>query len=188
MLLHRMDVTECHTALEVKLLAALVRERKLCRELLLAAQKPAVIGAPAPPETKPDFPFVPIPEVDPHNPIIAGAAGIRQIQFAVGRRFDVPLSDMCSRRRRQRTVIARHVALLLCYTLTAHSHPEIGRMFGGRDHTTSLHAVRKMHWLQRELELELRRDDLLIAWVDLAFVKTGEITTKVLPWPLMTVA
>ena len=57
-----------------------------------------------------------------------------------------------------------------------------------RDHTTSLHAVRKLHWLQRELELELRRDDLLIAWVDLAHVKIGESPTKVLPWPLMGVA
>ena len=174
MLVHRLDAIHCTTALEVELLAALVRERKL-----------RLMGLPKP-ETKPDLLF--IPEVDPHNPIIAGAAGIRQIQHAVGRRFDVPLGDMCSRRRRQRTVTARHVALLLCYTLTAHSHPEIGRMFGGRDHTTSLHAVRKLHWLQRELELELRRDDLLIAWVDLAHVKIGESVEKVLPWPLIGVA
>ena len=52
--------------------------------------------------------------------------------------------EIISARRNQATAIARQVAMYVCKTETLHSLPEIGRRFGGRDHTTVLHAVRKI--------------------------------------------
>jgi hypothetical protein len=67
---------------------------------------------------------------------------IRDIQKAVCKHYDVTLIDMLSRRRTAIIVKPRQVAMFLGKKLTLHSLPQIGRRFGGRDHTTVLHAVR----------------------------------------------
>jgi hypothetical protein len=59
----------------------------------------------------------------------------------------ITLNDLTSQRRTMRTVFARQVAMYLAKKLTPNSLPEIGRRFGGRDHTTVLHAVRKIEHL-----------------------------------------
>ena len=51
---------------------------------------------------------------------------------------------MLSSTRRKDIVQARHIAIFLCKRLTTLSMPDMGRRFGGRDHTTILHAIRKV--------------------------------------------
>jgi chromosomal replication initiation ATPase DnaA len=66
------------------------------------------------------------------------------IRAVVGAYYNVPLIDLVARRRLGAAVRPRHVAMYLCRTLTPCSLPEIGRCFGGRDHSTVLHAVGKI--------------------------------------------
>jgi chromosomal replication initiator protein len=72
---------------------------------------------------------------------------IEDIQRVVARRYNVSRSDLLSSRRTANVVRPRQVAMYLAKTLTLRSLPEIGRRFGGRDHTTVLHAVRKIEGL-----------------------------------------
>ncbi len=68
---------------------------------------------------------------------------IAQITRAVARRFQLKTSDLKSSTRRQQVVRARSLAMLLSRQLTGSSFQAIGSYFGGRDHTTVLHACRK---------------------------------------------
>ncbi len=67
---------------------------------------------------------------------------IDDIQKRVAEHFNIKLGDMTSPRRQRVIARPRQVAMYLAKTLTVRSLPEIGRKFGGRDHTTVLHAVR----------------------------------------------
>jgi chromosomal replication initiator protein len=72
---------------------------------------------------------------------------IEDIQRVVARQYNVSRSDLLSARRTANVVRPRQVAMYLAKTMTLRSLPEIGRRFGGRDHTTVLHAVRKIEAL-----------------------------------------
>ena len=72
---------------------------------------------------------------------------IEEIQRTVARQYNVSRSDLLSSRRTANVVRPRQIAMYLAKTLTLRSLPEIGRRFGGRDHTTVLHAVRKIESL-----------------------------------------
>jgi chromosomal replication initiator protein len=72
---------------------------------------------------------------------------IEDIQRIVARQYNVSRADLLSSRRTANVVLPRQVAMYLAKTLTLRSLPEIGRRFGGRDHTTVLHAVRKIEGL-----------------------------------------
>jgi chromosomal replication initiator protein len=72
---------------------------------------------------------------------------IEDIQRVVSRHYSVSRSDLLSARRTANVVRPRQVAMYLAKTMTLRSLPEIGRRFGGRDHTTVLHAVRKIEHL-----------------------------------------
>jgi chromosomal replication initiator protein len=72
---------------------------------------------------------------------------IYDIQRAVARHYNVSLISLLSSRRTVEIVQPRQVAMYLAKTLTLRSFPEIGRRFGNRDHTTVLHAVRKIEAL-----------------------------------------
>ena len=69
---------------------------------------------------------------------------IEDIQKLVASRYNVSRSDILSERRTAAVVKPRQIAMYLSKILTPRSLPEIGRRFGGRDHTTVLHAVRKI--------------------------------------------
>ena len=69
---------------------------------------------------------------------------IEDIQKLVASRYNVSRSDILSERRTAAVVKPRQIAMYLSKVLTPRSLPEIGRRFGGRDHTTVLHAVRKI--------------------------------------------
>ena len=88
---------------------------------------------------------------------------IEDIQRVVARHYNVSRQELVSNRRTRVIVKPRQIAMYLSKTLTPRSFPEIGRRFGGRDHTTVLHAVRKIEELisadqklSQEIEL-LRR-------------------------------
>jgi chromosomal replication initiator protein len=72
---------------------------------------------------------------------------IEDIQRTVARQYNVSRADLLSSRRTANVVRPRQIAMYLAKTLTLRSLPEIGRRFGGRDHTTVLHAVRKIEAL-----------------------------------------
>ena len=69
---------------------------------------------------------------------------IEDIQKIVARQFNVSKNDLLSNRRTRVIVRPRQIAMYLAKVMTPRSLPEIGRRFGGRDHTTVLHAVRKI--------------------------------------------
>jgi chromosomal replication initiator protein len=73
---------------------------------------------------------------------------IEEIQKRVAEHFNIRLSDMHSARRARAVARPRQVAMYLAKQLTSRSLPEIGRKFGGRDHTTVMHAVRKIEELK----------------------------------------
>jgi len=73
---------------------------------------------------------------------------IEEIQKRVSEHFNIRAADMCSARRARVVARPRQVAMYLSKQLTARSLPEIGRKFGGRDHTTVMHAVKKVEELR----------------------------------------
>ena len=85
---------------------------------------------------------------------------IEDIQKIVARHFNVSRNELLSNRRTRTIVRPRQVAMYLSKVLTPRSLPEIGRRFGGRDHTTVLHAVRK-------IESEFERDNTLSQEIEL---------------------
>ncbi|MBI5450895.1 MAG: chromosomal replication initiator protein DnaA [Gammaproteobacteria bacterium] len=69
---------------------------------------------------------------------------IDNIQKTVSEYFKIRYSDLLSKKRSRSIAYPRQIAMTLARELTSHSLPEIGEAFGGRDHTTVLHACRKM--------------------------------------------
>ncbi|MDR2268243.1 MAG: chromosomal replication initiator protein DnaA [Holosporaceae bacterium] len=69
---------------------------------------------------------------------------IDEIQKKVAAHYSVKLADMSSSRRSRQISLPRQVAMFLAKKLTRHSLPEIGKNFGDRDHTTVLHAIKKI--------------------------------------------
>ena len=80
-------------------------------------------------------------------PIPEATITIEGIKRVVCRHFGLSHSDIISQRRHHVAVIPRQVSMYIAKVLTPRSLPEIGRRFGGRDHTTVLHAVRKIERL-----------------------------------------
>ncbi|MSO73295.1 MAG: chromosomal replication initiator protein DnaA [Rhodospirillaceae bacterium] len=90
---------------------------------------------------------------------------MEEIQKRVAEHFKIRMSDMSSARRSRVVARPRQVAMYLSKQLTSRSLPEIGRAFGGRDHTTVMHAVRKVEELVK---------------LDSAFAEDVELLTRML--------
>ena len=90
---------------------------------------------------------------------------MEEIQKRVSEHFKIRVSDMSSARRSRVVARPRQVAMYLSKQLTQRSLPEIGRAFGGRDHTTVMHAVRKIEELMK---------------LDTAFAEDVELLTRML--------
>jgi chromosomal replication initiator protein len=80
---------------------------------------------------------------------------VEEIQRKVSEHYNIRLSDMIGPKRLRSYARPRQVAMYLCKQLTSRSLPEIGRRFGGRDHTTVMHGVRRIE--------ELKQSDFQIA-------------------------
>jgi chromosomal replication initiator protein len=83
-----------------------------------------------------------------------GQVTVELIQKTVADHYKIKVADMYSKRRPNNIAMPRQVAMYLAKELTQKSLPEVGELFGGRDHTTVLHAVRKIT-KQRQMDNEL---------------------------------
>ncbi len=82
---------------------------------------------------------------------------IDNIQRTVAEYYKIKISDILSKRRSRSVARPRQVAMALAKEITNHSLPEIGDAFGGRDHTTVLHACRKIAEL-KDIDADIRED------------------------------
>lgn len=82
---------------------------------------------------------------------------IDNIQKTVAEYYNIKMSDMLSKRRSRSVARPRQMAMALAKELTNHSLPEIGDAFGGRDHTTVLHACRTIAKL-KDSQNDLKED------------------------------
>ena len=82
---------------------------------------------------------------------------IENIQKTVAEYYKIRVADVLSKRRSRSIARPRQVAMTLTKELTNHSLPEIGDAFGGRDHTTVLHACRKITELKSS-DLKIQED------------------------------
>ena len=81
---------------------------------------------------------------------------IDSIQKKVSSYYNLSLSDMSSSRRSINIARPRQIAMFLCKGFTSYSYPEIGKAFGGKDHTTVIHAVKKIETLL-EIDQKLKK-------------------------------
>ncbi len=82
---------------------------------------------------------------------------VDEIQKTVADHFSLKQADLLSERRTRAVARPRQIAMWLCKQHTTRSYPDIGRRFGGRDHTTVLHGVRKIEELMG-LDDQIARD------------------------------
>ena len=105
------------------------------------APLPLGIGTPLPEYA---LSYAPLMPTTPSQPL-----SVNTIQRAVCQHYGVTLVDLLSGRRTRALVLPRQVAVWLCRKLTIHSLPAIGHHFGDRDHTTMLHAARRVDELRQ---------------------------------------
>jgi hypothetical protein len=111
------------------------------------ARKAAELTEPAAVLAESDPPGLPMiwPVIPPEDqPVRAEVYRVADIQDHVCRYYSVSKLDLLSPRRIHRIVLPRQVAIYLAKELTGRSLPDLGRRFGGRDHTTVLHSVKKI--------------------------------------------
>jgi hypothetical protein len=114
------------------------------------------------PARYPDMPVFPDADISVYRP------SILEIQKAVCRAFGVTVGDILSSRRGAPVVLPRQIAMALARRLTLRSFPEIGRQFGGKDHTTIIHSVCKMEPVMDRVEAEVEPGAALSVWVECA--------------------
>jgi hypothetical protein len=133
--------------------AKIAAQRDAAQEVILArAIEAPIVEAPIVEAPKP--PLVSIEEwrdkqmskyeVKVKHDLDIGTVDVKRVQRAVAEEYCISIVDMFSRRRDYKAVLPRHVAFYLSKKLTLLSLPAIGRRFGGRDHTTVLHGVKKI--------------------------------------------
>jgi chromosomal replication initiator protein len=88
---------------------------------------------------------------------LARNVGMDNIQKTVSDYYKIKVADLFSKRRTRAIARPRQVAMWLCREVTSHSFPEIGDAFGGRDHTTVIHAVKTIDSLRLK-DNELNHD------------------------------
>jgi len=159
-------VVECETAEDVMRLARERAQRRRMEILAMAPKAPkpepeqrTITGARVKSTVEMIRDFVKQVLAVKHNRV---AVPIAAIQHEVAEAFGIAIEDLLSDRRDKKSTEPRQIAMLLCRIMTGESMPAIGRRFGGRDHTTVLHAVRKYKWMEADLrgELKLGRNTL----------------------------
>ncbi|MGC1301068.1 MAG: chromosomal replication initiator protein DnaA [Caulobacteraceae bacterium] len=88
--------------------------------------------------------------VRPHLRTVEKRITVDDIQKAVAEHYGLKQADLLCERRTRAVARPRHAAMYLAKQLTTRSYPDIGRRFGGRDHTTVLHAVKRIEQLKGE--------------------------------------
>jgi chromosomal replication initiator protein len=98
----------------------------------------------------------------PHLSVSERKVTVDQIQKTVAEHYNLKQADLISERRARAVARPRQVAMWLAKQVTVRSLPDIGRRFGGRDHTTVLHAVRRIDQLKNEDPTIARDVDVLL--------------------------
>jgi Bacterial dnaA protein helix-turn-helix len=134
-------------------LAHAIRRSKLAKDARQVEPKPAPV--PQPPPSKPVELVKPVVKRHP----------MEVVQRAVAAAYGLERAELLGPRRTKKFVRPRQIAMFICSKLLPVSLPQIGRRFGDRDHTTVLHAIRKIEELRRddlkfEFELQKMMDDL----------------------------
>ena len=84
-----------------------------------------------------------------------GTLGFLQIFLEPFDHFKIKVSELKSEKRLKVLVVPRQIAIYLCRELTKASYPEIGERFGGKDHSTIIHSVKKIdNLIKQNLELK----------------------------------
>jgi hypothetical protein len=124
--------------------ANLLRSLRCNHSVWVEKFDPEPVAAPEPtPAAEPINALDPIvPELV--TPVIFATNKIEQIKRIVCRRFQVSRDNIESNSRKKGVVLPRQIGMYLARKHTTHSYPEIGRRFGGRDHTTILYAFHKI--------------------------------------------
>ena len=137
---------------EEQIAAELARRAREARRAMFARieASPRLLPAPNIPEEAALPPISPSAFKEAHaildsvfDPIKNSAMLIRRIQSIVAEEFEVTRADILSRRRWSSVVRPRQLAEYLARVMTNRSLPDIGRRFGGRDHTTIISSIRK---------------------------------------------
>jgi len=98
----------------------------------------------------------------PHLSVTERKVTVDQIQKTVAEHYNLKQADLISERRARAVARPRQVAMWIAKQVTVRSLPDIGRRFGGRDHTTVLHAVRRIDQLKNEDPTIARDVDVLL--------------------------
>lgn len=99
---------------------------------------------------------------DSDEPIKINRIRVNTIVRTVADHYGITLTDILSERRTANVVKPRQIAMWLAKTLTGHGYPFIGTRMGGRDHTTVLHAFRKIERVRQvDGELQAQLDELV---------------------------
>lgn len=160
---------ECKTAADVWAAAAAVRQKQKASRMPPAPEpepeKPQIIPIEAPPDS--DFARLVAAAYPARYPGELARLGVsvKAIQAAVSEASGVRVTDLISARRTANVVLPRQIAMALAKHFTLKSLPEIGRRFGGRDHTTVLHACRKMEPVIEAVAARVPEGSTLEAWV-----------------------
>ena len=91
---------------------------------------------------------------------------VKDIQKEVAKYYALTVSDLSSKSRKQHTVLARQMAIYICHELSALSLNKIGKQFGNRDHSTVIHAIKKIK--DKLLESKEIKDDYELIKLKLA--------------------
>jgi hypothetical protein len=91
----------------------------------------------------------PIADDEPFSGLTFVRPRIADIIDMVSRYFEIPQVEMRGSGRCLAVITPRHIAMYLCRNLTFHSYPAIGKAFGGRDHTTAMHAHHRIAELRK---------------------------------------
>lgn len=128
------------------------RRRDARQRMSRAAELFNAFSAPLPAAVTPPLPPIPNSAIERASELVSGPVmvmgEIERIQRAVLTKFpDVTMNDLKSPRRFKMITRARQIAMYLAKDMTTRSYPDIGRRFGGRDHSTGIHAFRKIQGL-----------------------------------------
>lgn len=103
--------------------------------------------APLPPPLPPAATSAPVALALPELPAVPGRIPVRAVLAATAAKFGLTVEDLTSHQRTQPLVKRRQLAMFVAHGLTGRSSVFIGRVFGGRDHSTILHGVRAVQAL-----------------------------------------
>lgn len=162
---------KCKTFADVK--AAITANHSWRAKMFAPEQPKDPEPPPTPePEQKPE-PLAEFIDLPPFIPAVRPEPNLKptvqDILKRVARFSGFRVADLKAARRTADVVLPRQIAMALAKYFTLGSLPAIGRHFGGRDHTTVLHAARKYEPVIRKIESTIGRDAGLDEWIEAAF-------------------